>query len=94
MAYYNKYSRIGTILHDRNSYMEDIHRQNTPEMKEDKYISIEEYTQKMKRIHYSQMIQLKQEKHQSTDNLFQAFFYIPIYVYNFVFCTNSKISNL
>lgn len=101
MANYNKCSRIGTILHDKNSYMGDIQRQSTPEMKENEersnYISIEEYTQMMKKIHYSQMIQtiqVKQEKRQSTEILFQAFFYIPILIYNTVFCTSTRISNV
>lgn len=101
MANYNKRSRIGTILHDKYSYQEKIHRPNVSIMKEEeegqKYMSIDEYRNMMKRISYIQMIQtiqLKQEKNKSNDNLFQAFFYIPVYVYNLVFCTNSKISNL
>lgn len=102
MAYYNKHSRIGTILHDKNSYQEEIQRQNTPETEENEedqhYMSIDEYRLMMNKIRYTQMIQaiqLKQEKkNQSTENLFRAFFCIPIYVYKSVCCTHSKISNL
>jgi hypothetical protein len=91
MANYNKRSRIGTILYDKNSYMESIQQNGTEP--EDKYMSIEEYKQIMAKIRYTQ--QLKQDKNnQSTENLFQVFFYIPICIYNLAFCTNSKVSNV
>jgi hypothetical protein len=74
--------------------MEGIQQNGTePDKEEQKYMSVEEYRHMMAKVHHTQMIQsiqLKQEKRkQSTEKLFQAFFYIPIRIYNAMFCTHS-----
>ena len=82
MSNLTKQSRIGTILHEKELYMEN--NKQSP-----KYISIDEYNFKMMMIKEYNDSQIKQN---TETNIFHAFFYIPIRIYNCALYTSSKIS--
>ena len=86
MSNFDKQSRIGTILHDKDLYMKN-------NKKSPNYISVDEYNSQMMRKKYNNA-QIKKEHEANKKNIFQILFYIPIRIYNSTIYTHSKISSI